>query len=181
MRLLIDIDGVICTYDFPALTKKYFGVSVPNNSIWTYSLEESLGVSTEEVVAMFEEVAFEEPKFTHKALESLGELVRRDHYVWLYSNRIHFMGHQLLSDWVWDNNIPHIGVVRNIEKFKDLWGYVDYHIDDSPTKLMNLGDFTNHKLLFSRPWNCRCLDIQNQLTRVMNWDDIMEILKKDDA
>lgn len=49
-------------------------------------------------------------------------------------------------------------------------GEFDVHIDDSPGKLM--GTMSKTKLLYTQPWNTRCLDVTKALTRVKSWEEI---------
>jgi len=162
-RILVDIDGVICAYDFKFLVKKYFNVDLSPREIYAYDLADVLGVSNLEIDVMFKEQVFGEPTFNEGALETLNEW-RGKHEIIIYSNRVKYMGQLELERWLNRYNIPFDDLVTK-------WlGTYDVHIDDSPAKLMNTN--STLKLLYEQSWNVKCLDIQNKLTRVKDWQEI---------
>jgi len=165
-RLLIDIDGVLTAYDFKFLVKKYFGIDLSTSSIFAYDLADVLGVSPMQIDMMFKDQVWGKPKFIEGALETLNEWESKSYEIIIYSNRVKYMGEMGLADWLVKNKIPFRGIDAN-----GLGSY-DYHIDDSPAKLMYT--ISIHKLLFSQPWNASCLDITKSLKRVNSWQDIRE-------
>lgn len=173
MHILCDIDGVICKYDFPELTKRYFGVEIPNTGIFTYSLEDSLGVPQVEVERMFRTEAFAPPNFIEGAVETLTEFLESGHTVSLWSAREHFMGFDGLCKWVSQYNLPRSFVVDDV-----IMPY-DFHIDDNPRKLMSTDGRVKHKLLFDSPWNQQCLNITGKMIRVKNWDDVRRLVNEE--
>lgn len=176
MKILLDIDGVVCHYDFSAITKKHFGVAIPNESIYTYSIEDSLGVSTKEVERMFDIETWSPPNFVKDSTEILEEFTDKGYNIIIYSSRIKFMGMKGLVDWLNTYGIPYSNIIDKESMLRFGVNNVDYHIDDSPTKLMNLGNLTKNKLLFDTPWNKQCLNIHNKLVRVYSWSEIREIV-----
>jgi len=174
MNLLIDIDGCIAKYNFPALTKKYFGKAVPNKGVWTYSLEDSLGIPPRLVQEMFAKEVFSEPALVQGAIGALKHFISKDYNVCIHTNRLHWMSPEELGDWLDKWGIPYSSIITN----GDLPNYVVAHIDDSPAKLMKSHDETTvkHLLLFDNPWNRQCLNITGKLHRVKTWREIKEVV-----
>ena len=173
MNLLIDIDGCICTYDFPRITKEIFGVAVPNDGIWTYDLETSLGVATEDVTKMFVSQLYVPPNFQTGAMETLRHFMDKGDMICVFTNRLAFMLEQQLHEWLTKYEIPTHAIVKT-----PLNGVYDFHIDDSPRKMMNVDKHTLNKLLFNNPWNSHCLNITGKLQRVHSWAEIRKVIDK---
>ncbi len=166
MRILVDIDGVICAYDFPKIVKEYFKVDLPVDSIFAYDLADVLGVSPLDINKMFTNQIFGDPTFIEGALETLREWESKNYKIMIFSNRIKYMNKYNLAMWMLKYNIPFYSI--------DEHGEDDYNfqIDDSPAKLMAVN--SEVKLLFSQPWNARCLNITKSLIRVKSWEEIRE-------
>jgi 5'(3')-deoxyribonucleotidase len=162
-RICIDIDGVVCEYDFPKIVKGFFGIDLSSQAIFAYDLADVLGVSPELINTMFKEQVYGKPNFTAGALDVLNEWESRGYELVIFSNRIKYMGEFALAKWLNDNHIP----FTEIDGGK---GEYDVHIDDSPGKLMSTN--SRLKLLYSQPWNKRCLDITEQLIRVESWKEV---------
>lgn len=173
-NIIVDIDGCIAKYDFPTLTKQYFGKSIPNKGVWTYSLEDSLGVASRHIIDMFTEEVFAPPNFVQGALGALKHFISKDYNVCIHTNRLKFMEVNELEDWLNKWGIPYSSIIVN----GDLPGYVHAHVDDSPKKLMYTDDNTTvkHLLLFDNPWNRQCLNITGKLHRVKTWKEIREVV-----
>ncbi len=163
MKLLVDLDGCVVQYDFPKLIKKYFGVELPQKSIFAYDIADVLGVSHKSVDDMFREQVYGKADFIDGSLEILKKWPKK-HEIVIYSNRVNYMGEVGLAKWLVENKIPFNGIdVIGSEEY-------DFHIDDSPAKLM--GTKSLFKLLYNQPWNERCLDIIECLQRVYSWEEI---------
>ena len=167
-RLLVDIDGCICAYDFPKIVKNFFGVDLSSQAIFAYDLADVLGVSNVLINMMFKEQVFGKPQFIDGSLEVLNEWVEKGYDIGIFSNRVKYMTWYGLMKWLKDNKIPFHGIDEKGT------GAYDFHIDDSPGKLAST--VSEVKLLFSQPWNKRCYDIKKQFTRVFNWQEIKEIV-----
>jgi uncharacterized HAD superfamily protein len=169
MRFLVDLDGVICEYDFKSLFRKYFGVNLPNDGIYAYDLADVAGVAPEEINDMFYKQVHGEPHFIEGAVETLREW-NDNNLIFIFSNRIKYMGAAGLVEWLLKYEIPFVGI--------DLKGNgeYDFYIDDSPAKLATIN--SKVKLLYSQEWNKRCLDIKHQFTRVNSWDEIRRIVNE---
>jgi len=166
-RILIDIDGVICQYDFPKIVKDFFGIDLSSQAIYAYDLADVLGVAPVLINTMFKGQVYGKPNFNDHALETLKEWKAKGYEIAIFSNRVKYMGEYGLLEWLIDNKIPFSGidVLGN--------GIYDFHIDDSPSKLATTNSKT--KLLFNQPWNSRCVDVYKQFTRVFNWQEISKI------
>jgi len=163
-RILIDIDGVICEYDFPKIVKNFFGVDLSSQSIFAHGLADVLGVAPALINTMFKEQVYGKPHFIEGSLKTLESWESRGYEIVIFSNRVKYMGEMGLDKWLVDNQIPFNGIdVIGSGKY-------DYHIDDSPSKLAATDSHT--KLLYTQPWNKRCLDINECFTRVDSWQDI---------
>ncbi len=162
-RICVDLDGVICGYDFPRIVKDYFGVSLDPQSIFAYDLADVLGVSPEEIHHMFEEQIYSAPNFVKGAWETLREWQAKGYELSIFSNRGEYMGQEEFREWLTRWFIPFDYLTIGYEEY-------DVHIDDSPSKLMATD--SRLKLLFDRPWNQRCLNITGRIERVYNWGDI---------
>ena len=173
-NILVDLDGVVCQYDFPKIIKKHFGAEVSNKDVQLYSLEDCLGLPYSQVMDMFKAEAFAAPNLIRDSVRSLNWLVVNDWNVCIHSNRIKFMGKQGLEDWLDKYGIPY-SVVLNGDSLPN---YVRVAVDDYPSKLLKLNEETTVKklLLFNQPWNEMCLDLLNMFTRVDNWTQVMEEL-----
>jgi len=173
-NLLVDIDGTICQYDFPKLLKKYFGVAIPNSGIFTYSLEDSLGVPPKMIEDMFAKEVYEEPNMIPGARSALKGFIDKGYNILILSNRLSWMTADELSDWLDDWGILYTDVLGNGE----LPSYVHAHIDDSPLKLLRVDEETivKHRILFTCPWNKQCLDILGKFERARNWAEVRRII-----
>ena len=174
-NLLVDIDGVICQYDFPRLTKQYFGVEIPNEGIYTYSLEDALGVPSKAVGDMFAKEVFAKPNFVDGAVNYLKYFLDNGYTVNIYSKRLHWMTQEELGNWLDKWGIPYTDVING---GGDLPSYIHGYVDDSPTKLLKIDEQTTvkHLILFSNPWNVHCLDILGKFERAKNWLEVRRIL-----
>lgn len=171
MNLLIDIDGVIAAYDFPALTREFYGKAVTNKQILAYSIADVLGVTRESVNRMFTAACHYPPNFVKGAMKSLLHFQAQGDAIYIYTNRLYFMTRTELIHWLYKYGIPFIGLFGDTKATE-----FDFHIDDSPCKLMETDGRVKHKLLFSAPWNKSCLDIEGKLQRVKNWKEVREVL-----
>ncbi len=174
MNLLIDVDGVICKYPFHKLTKQYFGVKILNTEIISYSLEEVLGVPTEDVSRMFSEACWLPAQFINRSVETLERLYEAGHGITIYSNRIHFMSEGDLYRWLTENKIPFDKILNPAAQTTMFAGKYDFHVDDSVTKLLALRAITSRRLLFDQPWNRNCRNILGLLERVRGWRQVEE-------
>uniref|UniRef100_A0A6M3KGA6 Uncharacterized protein n=2 Tax=viral metagenome TaxID=1070528 RepID=A0A6M3KGA6_9ZZZZ len=162
-QICIDIDGVICEYNFPLLVKNFFGVDLSKHMIFAYDLADVLGVAPSLINTMFKEQVYGKPNFIAGAVETLGGWKSKGYELIIYSNRTKYMGYNGLAEWLIEWQIPFSGI-------DDGQNHYNVHIDDSPGKLMTTD--SKIKLLFDQPWNQRCYNITNQLLRVRSWEEI---------
>ena len=167
-RICIDLDGVVCEYNFPKIVKDFFGVDLSASAIFAYDLADVLGVAPSLINTMFKKQVFGKPNFIDGAISTLKEWKSKGYELAIFSNRIKHMGLDGLAKWLIDWQIPFSGIDGGC-------GEYDVHIDDSPGKLM--GTDSKLKLLFTQPWNERCLNIQGRLVRVKSWREIREIVR----
>ena len=167
-RVLCDIDGVICEYQFDKIVKNFFGVDLSTQMIYAYDLADVLGVAPALINTMFKGQVYGKANFINGSLEILKEWESKGYELAIFSNRIKYMGGAGLQSWLEQYDIPfsEIDVHGN--------GKYDFHIDDSSSKLAATNSKT--KLLYSQPWNKRCLDIYKQFKRVYSWQEIKEIV-----
>jgi len=167
-RILLDIDGVVVSYDFADLVWQKFHVRIDPSKIFAYNLSDALGVSSNAIDEMFHDQVWGKPDFISGALSVLNDWKSKEYEIVIYSNRVKYMGYDKLARWLIDWGIPFSGINGG-------QGLYDYHIDDRPEKLRDArGKF---KLLYTQPWNLQCLNIENELIRVNNWDEIKDIVK----
>ncbi len=162
-RLCLDLDGVICEYDFPKIVKDFFGVDILPTAIFAYDLADVLGVSPAAINMMFKEQVYGPPNLIEGAIETLREWKSKGYELGIYSNRTKYMGYEGLTKWLLKYQIPFSGIDGG-------QGGYDVHIDDSPGKLMATD--SRLKLLFNQPWNDRCYNITGKLERIYNWAEI---------
>ena len=162
-RICVDLDGVVCEYDFPRIVKDFFGVDLSSQMIFAYDLADVLGVAPLLINTMFQEQVWGKPNLVEGALETLKEWKSKGYSLVIYSNRVKYMTYRGLAQWLVDYQIPFSGIDGG-------QGAYEVHIDDSPSKLMETDSKT--KLLFDQPWNQRCLNITNQLIRMKNWEGV---------
>jgi 5'(3')-deoxyribonucleotidase len=115
--------------------------------------------------AMFNKQVWGKPEFIDGSLETLKSWDKYE--IIIYSNRVKYMGAENLARWLIDYKIPFNGIDNGDNKY-----YA--HIDDSPSKLAST--HSKLKILFTQSWNTRCLDIQNQFTRVYSWEEIGKMI-----
>jgi len=164
-RICIDLDGVICEYDFPKIVKGFFGVDLNAKEIYAYDLADVLGVAPIHINAMFQEQVYGEPHFIEGALETLKEWRTKNYEIVIFSNRVKYMGVNGLGRWLVDWQIPFDDIDGGSGKY-------DVHIDDSPGKLM--ATESRLKLLYTQPWNTRCINITGKLVRIDNWQEVKD-------
>ncbi len=162
-RICIDLDGVVCEYDFPMIVRNFFGIELKVKEIYAYDLPDVLGVSQEDINAMFKEQVYGKPHFIKGAIDTLKEWESKDYELVIFSNRVKYMGELGLTKWLREWEIP-------FDEIDGGSGKYDVHIDDSPGKLMSTN--SKVKLLYSQPWNERCLNITRQLVRVNSWEEV---------
>ena len=166
-RICVDLDGVICEYDFPKIIKSFFGVDISSKMIFAYDLAEVLGVAPMLIKTMFNEQVYGKPTLVEGAIDTLNEWKSKGYELVIYSNRVKYMGKKELIRWLINYQIPFDGIDGG-------QGAYDVHIDDLPSKLM--GTDSEVKLLFNQPWNERCLNITGKFIRVNSWDEISQIV-----
>lgn len=164
LSICIDIDGVICEYNFPKIVKDFFGVDLSASMLFAYDLADVLGVAPALINTMFREQVYGRPNFIKGAIESLREWESQGYELIIYSNRVKYMSYIGLADWLTKHQIPFSGMDGGQGKY-------DVHIDDSPGKLM--ATHSKLKLLYNQPWNIRCLNITGKLIRVDSWQEVM--------
>ncbi len=164
-RICIDLDGVVCEYDFPRIVKNFFGVDLSAQAIFAYDLADVLGAAPALINTMFKEQVYGPPNFVDGAIDALKIWEAKGYELVIFSNRIKYMGEFNLAKWLIEYQIPFDGIDGGL-------GEYDLHIDDSPGKLMA----TNSKvrLLYTQPWNQRCLNITGELIRVNNWQEVRD-------
>ena len=145
----------------------------------SYSLEDSLGVSSRSVDEMFLAETHAPPNLVEDSIETLQHFVDNGYEIIVYSMRVRYMSESGLSSWLIRYGIPHSRIMHNSELTSRAAGYIDYHIDDSPKKLIDLGQVSNHKLLFDCPWNRNCMNIYNIVRRVYSWKEIKEVVEEE--
>lgn len=170
-KILLDIDGVICAYDFESLVWNKFKAKIDSKNIFAYNLADVLGVPSSEIDEMFHSQVWGMPFFNPEAIETL-KLWKEKHQVLIYSNRIKYMGIMGLATWLIDYRIPFTAI-------DDGKGQYDFHIDDRPEKLCSTD--SKVKLLYHQEWNARCLNVKNNLQRVYNWGEIKNIVENGNA
>ncbi len=164
-RLLIDIDGVICEYDFPKIVWGKFHVKIKATDIYAYNISDTLGVSQQKVDEMFQEQVHGKPDFVKDAIETLREWQSKDYELVIFSNRVKYMGYRGLERWLIEWGVPYDVIDGGQGKY-------DFHIDDRPSKLQDTD--SKVKLLYSRPWNEGCLNLMGNLIRVNSWQEIRD-------
>lgn len=164
-RICIDLDGVICEYDFPKIVKSFFGVDLSAQAIFAYDLADVLGVAPALINKMFKEQVFGKPNLVEGVIDTLKEWEYKGYELIIFSNRVKYMGEFGLARWLKDYQIPFSDIDSGL-------GEYDVHIDDSPGKLMST--HSKSKLLYSQPWNERCLNITGKLIRVKNWQEVKD-------
>lgn len=168
-RLCIDIDGVICEYDFPKIIKKFFGVDLSPIMIYAFDLADVLGVAPVLIEQIFKEQVYGQPNFVEGAIDTLTQWIARGDEIIIFSNRIKYMEVAELTKWLFKWGIPFTRVATG-------QGDYDVHIDDLASKLMATN--SRLRLLFNRPWNKWCLNITRELVRVNDWQEIREMVDR---
>ncbi|MFH1231117.1 MAG: hypothetical protein V1709_06425 [Planctomycetota bacterium] len=163
MKIIVDLDGVVVRYDFKALVWEYFRIDIEEKSIFAYDLPDVLGVAPVMINTMFKKQVYGKPNFIEGALDTLTEWLFGRHEILIYSNRVKYMQREGLEKWLVKWQIP-------FSYIDDGYGKYDVHIDDSPGKLMATD--SKVKLLYTQPWNERCLNITKTLIRIRNWKEI---------
>jgi hypothetical protein len=166
-RICVDIDGVVCQYDFPKMVKNFFGVDLSSKAIFAYDLADVLGIAPAMINTMFTEQVYGKPNFVEGAIETLKEWKSKGYELVIYSNRVKYMGYEGLARWLIDWQIPFSSIDG---------GQGEYfaHLDDSPSKLATTN--SKIKLLYTQPWNLRCIDIRKQFTRIGSWEEARNII-----
>lgn len=171
MRIGIDIDGTIADYNPSITQKRHVGKEVGDELFICYTELATSGVPPKEVYASFQEYAHQPAKLIPDSKEVMQQLIDEGHDVVIYTNRLIFMNKTELEEWLHRNDIP----------FSEVWAEAelpafDYHLDDNPAKLVNLGELTKHKLLLDQPWNRNCVDDSADVRRVYNWKEFASII-----
>jgi len=169
-RICIDLDGVICEYNFPKIVKNFFGVDLNVQAIFAYDLADVLGVAPALIDEMFKEHVYGKPNLIEGAVDTLREWKSKGYELVIFSNRVKYMGQEGLARWLLDWQIPFSRIDGGQDEY-------DVHIDDSPAKLMATN--SKVKLLFDQPWNERCLNITGKLIRVKNWDEVRKVVNRE--
>jgi len=171
-RICLDLDGVVCEYDFPRIVKDFFGVDLSAQMIFAYDLADVLGVAPALINTMFKEQVYGKPNLVEGAIETIKKWKSKEYEIVIYSNRVKYMGYEGLAKWLIDWQIPFNGIDGGQDSY-------DVHIDDSPSKLMATD--SKIKLLFDRPWNQKCHNITGKLQRVYSWQEVRNVCSLLDA
>jgi len=167
-RILLDIDGCITTYNFEVLVLKHFKVDITGLVISAYDLADLLGVSNLAIDMMFKDTIWGKPDFQKDALEVLNGWKRQGHELVIHSSRVNYMGEIGLASWLVDNKIPFSGI-----DITGRYGEYDAQIDDRPSKLKNAN--SKLKLLYNTSYNQSCANIEKDLMRVYNWQEVRNV------
>jgi len=165
-RICLDLDGVVCEFDFPKIVKNFFGIDLSKQMIFAYNLADVLGVAPVLINTMFKEQVYGKPNFIEGAIDTLKEWKSKGYELVIYSNRVKYMGGEGLAKWLIDWQIP-------FNRIDGGQGTYAIHIDDSPSKLMETD--STLKLLFDQPWNKRCHNITGKLQRVKSWQEVRNV------
>lgn len=165
-KILVDIDGCICAYNFESMVWNRFHVEIDPTRIFAYNLADVLGVSSDDIDDMFRSQVWGMPFFNPGAIQVLAEW-KAEYQILIYSNRIKYMGRKGLAAWLIEWKVP----FTDIDNGK---GQYDFHIDDRPEKLCDTD--SKVRLLYTQPWNESCLNIKKQITRVHSWFEIQKIV-----
>ena len=117
MRLCLDLDGVICEYNFPKIVKDFFGVDLSSQKIFAYDLADVLGAAPALINTMFREQVWGKPNLVPGAIETLKEWLEKGYKLAIYSNRAKYMGDAGLGGWLEKWQIPFSWIDWGKEKY----------------------------------------------------------------
>lgn len=180
LKIAIDIDGVVCDFTNSALEviREVYGISIRLNQIIYHNLEFVLGLSKQEVEKIIVRV-LNNPSNVNPVSDCkpiLQKLIDDGHHITLLTSRRLVMRH-VTQVWLDMYKIPHHELVFMTD-YREYPVRFDIMLDDFPAKLIDIENNVEELVLFTQPWNTRCLDLRGRFTRIANWQQFLVFVNK---
>jgi uncharacterized HAD superfamily protein len=176
MNLGFDIDGVIANFTEPLLEtiKEKYGLALKVTDIYTFDLGVVLGITKAEGNQLITETLKKDLPLNYGAKETLEQLSREGHNIYLLTGRYGHM-RELTQSWLKEKNIPYTQLhLLNIgEKYLAKVEPLDLVVEDSLQEALEWTRKVKNVLVYDQPWN-RTLNVKNLTKRVYNWSQIYD-------
>lgn len=176
MNILVDIDGTLFdpSRAFDRILRQKYGLR--NIDIYVYNLGELLGVSQSVTNDILSDALNNGPLMLEEycllALKKLNE----GHKIVFGTSRDVHVSKVKTKELLKKNGlmVEKMLFSEDLENIKQ--GEFDVVIDDSISKLVRFSNYVKYIIIFNRPWNIRCLNVQG-FYRVNSWLDIWERIR----
>jgi len=190
MKIGIDIDEIVTEFvkGYLKVYNKKYGRDARYDEIFSYNLWESLNITKEEVIKLAEEFYdsqhFQEIELVEGAIESINKLGKENGIFFITSRPSYIQGKT--QEFV----TKHFSQIKNNLLFSgDFWGglgsrtkaqicselKLDFMIEDNKIYSREIAELGIKVFLMDKPWNKK---VQHEnITRVKNWEEIMNNLK----
>lgn len=174
VKLALDFDGVIADSSAAVIraVRLLYGIELQPEHLFTHNLKEILGVPEEEVYREAFAKIDNIPSIPYAVTNV--RLLQKDTSldVCIATSR---KESEPVEEWLtrYDITVPVIYLAKD-----GVLPYVDFMLDDYPTKMLQYRDNIGKAFLFNQPWNERCLNISGWFERVQSWPHFMWRLRE---
>ncbi|MHC1683632.1 MAG: hypothetical protein AB6733_11845 [Clostridiaceae bacterium] len=181
LNICIDIDGTITEpYYWLELLNKAFNKNVTEEEVTQYYIHKVMGVEQEDYESFYEKNKFKihsEQKLREDVLEVLKELsfYHKLFFVTARDSSLEMLTHSYLrNNGVPFNDLFVLGSHFKVDKAKEL--SCNIFIEDNYENAIELSNNGFNVLLIDTNYNRK--PINNNITRVYNWNEIYQFIKK---
>lgn len=174
MNLGFDIDGVIANFSDLLIqaVKKNFGLNLKPKDIYCFDLNLILGITKAEENQLVNEVLKTDLQLYLNAKETLKQLNREGHSIFLLTGRYSHL-RDLTQSWLKEKDVPYtqLHLLNLGEKYRANIEPLDVVVEDSLEEALEWTTKVKNVLVYDQLWN-RTLNIKNLIKRVYNWKEI---------
>jgi uncharacterized HAD superfamily protein len=183
MNLGFDIDGVIANFTEPLLEtiKEKYGLTLTVKDIYTFDLGIVLGITKAEGNQLITETLKKDLPLNHGAKETLEQLSREGHNIYLLTGRYDHL-REITQSWLKEKGIPYnqLHMLNIGQKYLAKVEPISLIVEDSLEEALEWTRKVKNVLIYDQPWN-QTLNVKNLTRRVHNWKEIYrEIQALDD-
>ncbi len=176
MNLGFDIDGVIADFSQALLEtiKKNYGLALNKTDIYCFDLNVVLGITKSEGKQLIIEVLQKDLPLNTGAKETLEQLSREGHSIYLLTSRYDVL-RDITQSWLKEKGVPYTQLhLLNVgEKYLAKVEPLDLIVEDSLEEALGWTQKVKNVLVYDQPWN-KTLNVKNLTKRVYNWDEIYD-------
>ncbi len=174
MNLGFDIDGVIANFAGPLITtiKKNYGLTLTEKDIYCFDLNIVLGITKAEETELITEILKQDLPLYNGAKETLEQLSREGHSIFLLTGRWSNLG-DITQSWLKEKGVPYneLHLLNIGKKYQANIEALDLIVEDSLEDALEWTRRVKNVLIYDHPYN-QSFNIRNLTKRIYNWNEI---------